>query len=134
MKIEFNDWWWNHYFSIGEPFQVDIGTLVIRDVVASDIPWWPRLRFLDIAGNALNFHNLLLTIDHITKFISMHPDLVFISILDTCLNRHPYHYPYERDKPLQVRLILMRNYCVLYLWISWIFYKICYYMFVMSVS
>uniref|UniRef100_A0A2K6VEL0 Protein zer-1 homolog-like C-terminal domain-containing protein n=1 Tax=Onchocerca volvulus TaxID=6282 RepID=A0A2K6VEL0_ONCVO len=105
--------------SIGEPFQVDIGTLVIRDVVASDIPWWPRLRFLDIAGNALNFHNLLLTIDHITKFISMHPDLVFISILDTCLNRHPYHYPYERDKPLQIANAGTRAQCLLSLQQYW---------------
>lgn len=111
-KVNFSDCYTqlnDHYFSIGEPLEVDIGTLVVRDIVASGIPWWPSLRFLDVAGNALNFHSLVTAIDYITKFISLHPHLVYVSILDTSLNRHPYHYPYERDKPLQVKFwILMR--------------------------
>ncbi|KAM3718870.1 Early embryogenesis protein [Dirofilaria immitis] len=105
--------------SIGEPLQVDIGTLVVRDVVTSDVPWWPRLRFLDIAGNALNFHSLVLTIDYITKFISMHPHLIFISVLDTSINRHPYQYPYERDKPLQIANGGTRAQCLLSLQRYW---------------
>ncbi|MCP9262186.1 hypothetical protein DINM_005474 [Dirofilaria immitis] len=105
--------------NIGEPLQVDIGTLVVRDVVTSDVPWWPRLRFLDIAGNALNFHSLVLTIDYITKFISMHPHLIFISVLDTSINRHPYQYPYERDKPLQIANGGTRAQCLLSLQRYW---------------
>ncbi|KAL3995581.1 hypothetical protein ACH3XW_26410 [Acanthocheilonema viteae] len=105
--------------SIGEPLQTDIGTLVVRDVVALGVPWWPNLRFLDIAGNALSFDNLVLTIDYITKFISMHPHLVCISVLDTSLNRHPYQYPYERDKPLQIANGGTRAQCLLALQLYW---------------
>ncbi|VDK77705.1 unnamed protein product [Litomosoides sigmodontis] len=103
--------------SIGEPLQVDIGTLVVRDVVESGMPWWPNLRFLDIAGNSLNFH--IHTIDYITKFISMHPHLVYISVLDTSLNRHPYQYPYERDKLLQIANGGTRAQCLLSLQLYW---------------
>ncbi|VIO95098.1 Leucine Rich Repeat family protein [Brugia malayi] len=105
--------------SIGEPLEVDIGTLVVRDIVASGIPWWPSLRFLDVAGNALNFHSLVTAIDYITKFISLHPHLVYVSILDTSLNRHPYHYPYERDKPLQIANAGTRAQCLLSLQRYW---------------
>ncbi|CAG9530277.1 unnamed protein product [Cercopithifilaria johnstoni] len=105
--------------SIGELFQVDIGTLIVRDVVVLGMPWWPRLHFLDIAGNALDFHNLALTVDYITKFISMHPHLVYISVLDTSLNRHPYQYPYERDKPLQIASGGTRAQCLLSLQLYW---------------
>uniref|UniRef100_A0A0R3S2E1 Protein zyg-11 homolog B n=1 Tax=Elaeophora elaphi TaxID=1147741 RepID=A0A0R3S2E1_9BILA len=105
--------------SIGEPLQVDIGTLIVRDVVTFGMPWWPSLCFLDIAGNALNFHSLAVTIDYITKFISMHPHLVYISVLDTSLNRHPYQYPYERDKPLQIAGGGTRAQCLLALKRYW---------------
>uniref|UniRef100_A0A1I7VC12 Leucine Rich Repeat family protein n=1 Tax=Loa loa TaxID=7209 RepID=A0A1I7VC12_LOALO len=101
-----------------EPFQIDIGTLVIRDIVEFG-PWWPNLCSLDVAGNALNFHSLVLTIDYVTKFISMHPHLIYISLLDTSLNRHPYQYPYERDKPLQIASGGTRDQCLLSLQKYW---------------
>ncbi|VDN05590.1 unnamed protein product [Thelazia callipaeda] len=105
--------------SMSEPLQLDIGTLIIRDVVKSDSPWWPNLYFLDIAGSMLNFRDHSLTIENLTKFISMHPKLAYISILDTSLSRYPYHYPYERDKPLQIAnggtraqcLLSLQSYC-----------------------
>uniref|UniRef100_A0A915Q5T2 Protein zer-1 homolog-like C-terminal domain-containing protein n=1 Tax=Setaria digitata TaxID=48799 RepID=A0A915Q5T2_9BILA len=105
--------------SVGEPLQVDIGTLIVREIVASGIPWWPHLCFLDIAGNTLNFHGLVFTVEFITKFISLHPHLVYISILDTSVNRHPYHYPYERDKPLQIANGGTRAQCLLSLQRYW---------------
>lgn len=84
---------------------MDIGTLVVREIVMSGVPWWPKLRSLDIAGSSLHFHTRTYAAEYITLFISLHPHLEYISILDTCLNRVPYQYLYERDKPLQVRFI-----------------------------
>uniref|UniRef100_A0A914S316 PWWP domain-containing protein n=1 Tax=Parascaris equorum TaxID=6256 RepID=A0A914S316_PAREQ len=59
-----------------EPVQVDVGAIIVSEVLAEGRPWWPDLHVLDVAE--------------------------YISILDTPLNRHPYQYPYQRDLPLQV--------------------------------
>lgn len=76
--------------------------MIVCEVLAEGRPWWPDLRVLDVAGSGLQSDGLDAICERVTNFITLHPRLEYISILDTPLNRHPYQYPHQRDLPLQV--------------------------------
>ncbi|MFH4976239.1 hypothetical protein AB6A40_002948 [Gnathostoma spinigerum] len=106
-------------FSSDVPSQIDLANLVITEVVTESNPWWPNLRFFDIAGNALHFDGIISMCSFLTNFIYLHPRLEYISILDTPLNRHPYHYPFEREVPIKISNGGTRAQCLLALQHYW---------------
>uniref|UniRef100_A0A915A5W9 Protein zer-1 homolog-like C-terminal domain-containing protein n=1 Tax=Parascaris univalens TaxID=6257 RepID=A0A915A5W9_PARUN len=106
-------------YSSDEPVQVDVGAIIVSEVLAEGRPWWPDLHVLDVAGSGLQSDGLDAICERVTNFITLHPRLEYISILDTPLNRHPYQYPYQRDLPLQVANGGTRAQCLLALQRYW---------------
>ncbi|VDK71200.1 unnamed protein product, partial [Anisakis simplex] len=102
-----------------EPIQVDVGAMIVCEILAKREAWWPNLRVFDVAGSALQSDGIDAISDRITQFITLHPRLQYISILDTPLNRHPYQYPHHRDIPLQIANGGTRAQCLLALQRYW---------------